>query len=127
MQPHQQRVVDEKAALDVLLTALGKFIGSDEYAALDSEERRRLRLQCDLMGEYSAVLGQRIAAFPPDVPIMVTAFMVDAQGGRELWFCRGEGKCTQGADNKQKCPDCFQPREDETLAQVADRIAKGDA
>lgn len=63
-QPHQQRVVDEKTELDTKATALSKFIGeSTIFPALDAAEQERLKEQCELMWEYSEVLGARIAAF----------------------------------------------------------------
>jgi hypothetical protein len=64
LQPHQQRVVDEKTELDKKARALSQFIGhSDIFAALDSAEQERLREQNDVMWLYSEILGARIAAF----------------------------------------------------------------
>ena len=64
MQDFQQRVVDEKAALDEKYNKLTPFIGSsDVFATLPADEQERLTRQHRLMGEYSAVLGERIAAF----------------------------------------------------------------
>ncbi|MCC6752083.1 MAG: hypothetical protein IT371_30815 [Deltaproteobacteria bacterium] len=64
MDPHQQRVVYEKADLDGKLGRLKEFINnSHQYAALDAAEQGRLRRQCAIMADYSAVLGERIAAF----------------------------------------------------------------
>ena len=64
LQPHQQRVVDEKAELDTKATALSKFIGeSTIFPALDAAEQDRLKEQCELMWQYSEILGARIAAF----------------------------------------------------------------
>ena len=64
MQPHQQRVVDEKAELDKKATALSQFIGhSDIFTKLDAAEQERLREQNDVMWQYSEILGKRIAAF----------------------------------------------------------------
>jgi hypothetical protein len=63
-QPHQQRVVDEKTELDTKATALSKFIGeSTIFPALDAAEQERLKEQCELMWQYSEILGARIAAF----------------------------------------------------------------
>lgn len=65
MQPHQQRVVDEKTELDTKANALSQFIGcSPIFATLDAAEQERLRLQNDVMWQYSEILGARIAAFP---------------------------------------------------------------
>jgi hypothetical protein len=58
----------------------------------------------------------------------------DAPDGFALYFCRGAGKCTRTEAEKKKlsrknraCPDCVRGREEETLEQLAERIAKGDA
>lgn len=65
MQPHQQRVVDEKAELDKKAYALSQFIGANEiFLKLDPAEQDRLREQCEVMWQYSEILGARIAAFP---------------------------------------------------------------
>jgi len=64
LQPHQQRVVDEKTELDTKLQALGKFIADNPiYAGLSVDERQRLRRQYDAMTQYSGILGERIRAF----------------------------------------------------------------
>lgn len=62
--PHQQRVVDEKLALDEKATALSTFIGTNPvFDTLDSAEQERLKEQNDVMWKYSEILGARIAAF----------------------------------------------------------------
>ena len=63
--PHQQRVVDEKRELDEKLQKLTAFINSESFATIvqDAEERGRLVCQEEIMKDYSAVLGERIAAF----------------------------------------------------------------
>jgi hypothetical protein len=61
--PHQQRVVDEKVALDAKLYALKSFTVSDLFFSLDIEERGRLTKQAEVMGEYSEILQARISAF----------------------------------------------------------------
>lgn len=64
MRPHQQRVVDEKTELDTKANALSQFIGhSPIFETLDAAEQERLKVQNDLMWQYSEVLGARIAAF----------------------------------------------------------------
>ena len=63
MQPHQQRVVDEKAELDEKLTKLDAFGRTLLFASLPPDEQGRLNRQHSLMEQYSAVLGERIAAF----------------------------------------------------------------
>lgn len=63
LQPHQQRVVDEKAELDYRLANLRAFLTGKARELVDASEFQRLKLQADIMGVYSEVLGQRIAAF----------------------------------------------------------------
>ena len=63
LQPHQQRVVDEKVELDAKLALLQKFWNAPMFETLPVEEKQRLLKQGGLMMGYSAVLGERIAAF----------------------------------------------------------------
>lgn len=63
LQPHQQRVVGEKAQLDDKLEKLTAFLSSPRYAALDSGEQHRLSIQINAMRTYSRILGERIKAF----------------------------------------------------------------
>ena len=64
LQPHQQRVVDEKTELDKKATALSNFIGeSPIFPTIDAAEQERLKEQCEVMWQYSEILGARIAAF----------------------------------------------------------------
>ncbi len=65
LQPHQQRVVDEKAELDERLTklrAFGSQIGGI-FDSLPTEEKQRLTEQEGHMAAYSDVLRRRIEAF----------------------------------------------------------------
>ena len=64
LQPHQQRVVDEKTELDEKLNKLHSFIQeSPIFATLSDAEQHRLRRQDLIMAEYSQILSERIAAF----------------------------------------------------------------
>lgn len=64
MKPYQQRVIDEKNALDEKAQKLSEFIGSNPlFGKLDPKEQERMKVQNDLMWQYSEVLGDRIAAF----------------------------------------------------------------
>jgi len=63
MLPFQQRVVDEKTALDDKLAKLNHFFHGEQFAKLDAAEQDRLRRQSTFMGSYSAVLAERIGAF----------------------------------------------------------------
>jgi hypothetical protein len=61
---YQQRVLDEKAELDKKANKLSDFIGmSPLFESLDPAEQERLKVQNDIMWQYSEVLGARIAAF----------------------------------------------------------------
>lgn len=61
MKPYQQRVVEEKKELDVKAKALSDFIGlNDEFETINPEEQERLKEQCEIMWQYSEVLGARI-------------------------------------------------------------------
>ncbi len=62
--PHQQRVIDEKAARDGEISRLEAFINTGSiFATLPADEQARLRRQLDVMRELSVILGERIAAF----------------------------------------------------------------
>ena len=64
MQPHQQRVVDEKQELDEKIGKLMPFLMTSIFENLDEAEQERMIRQLHLMSGYSEVLGERIAAFP---------------------------------------------------------------
>ncbi len=62
--PHQFRVIAEKEELDKKAKALSEFIGNNPtFETLDPAEQERLKIQNDIMWQYSEVLGERIAAF----------------------------------------------------------------
>jgi uncharacterized protein len=64
LQPHQQRVVDEKRDLDEKIVALTAFIyGNDLHAAIEVFEQDLLDQQLEIMQGYSATLAARIAIF----------------------------------------------------------------
>ncbi|MBK1780593.1 hypothetical protein JHL22_05125 [Advenella sp. WQ 585] len=63
MQPHQQRVVEEKSELDERRTKLGEFKNTDLFASLPWQEQERLNTQAHIMTMYSAILGERITQF----------------------------------------------------------------
>jgi hypothetical protein len=64
MQEHQQRVVKEKQELDEKATKLSDFIGNNPiFDSIDADEQERLKEQCEIMWQYSEILGKRIAAF----------------------------------------------------------------
>jgi hypothetical protein len=63
MQPHQQRVVDEKAELSDKLEKLLKFFDGSIYSSLPPEEQSRLSRQSLIMQLYEQVLEERIGNF----------------------------------------------------------------
>lgn len=63
MEPHQQRVVDEKAELSDKLDKLETFVGGAVYASLPAPEQTRLSRQILIMQLYEQVLSERISAF----------------------------------------------------------------
>jgi len=63
LQPYQQRVLEEQKDLDAKIEKLSQFLEKGPTHTIKSEELNRLRLQYQAMCLYSAILGQRIAAF----------------------------------------------------------------
>lgn len=63
MQPHQQRVVDEKAELDDKISKLTVFTGGDIFKSIHQEDQDLLIDQLSLMAKYSQVLEKRISRF----------------------------------------------------------------
>ena len=64
MEAYQQRVVEEKEALDEKIKKLDVFVGTERFCALPIAEQVRMTAQLEVMREYSQILGERIAAFP---------------------------------------------------------------
>jgi hypothetical protein len=65
MKDYQKRVIEEKRELDEKAKKLSNFIGySPLFNDIDSDEQERLKEQCEIMWEYSEILGKRISAFP---------------------------------------------------------------
>jgi len=63
MQPHQERVVKEKAELDEKLSKLRLFFTSPTFSTVNVEEQDRLKRQEEAMHTYSEILGERINGF----------------------------------------------------------------
>lgn len=63
MNDWQQRVIDEKAALDEKASKLFAFFATDAFHALPFAEHRDLALQWEYMSLYSDTLKRRIARF----------------------------------------------------------------
>jgi hypothetical protein len=60
MQPHQERVIVEREALEDKREKLAIFIRSSVYASLPDVEKAALSRQFAAMGEYSQALQDRI-------------------------------------------------------------------
>lgn len=64
MLAYQERVIKEKRELDEKAFKLSAFIGNNPlFDTIDTEEQERMKEQCEIMWEYSEILGKRIAAF----------------------------------------------------------------
>ena len=63
LEPHQIRVVGEKAELDYKRAKLIAFITSPAFQEVETAEKNRLTRQLTFMDDYSAVLGERIVGF----------------------------------------------------------------
>lgn len=63
MQPHEARVIAEKAELDARLDKLRAFLETDRAAMLDEYDRNLLENQVQWMAGYSAILAARIDRF----------------------------------------------------------------
>lgn len=64
MLPYQKRVIQEKDELDRKAASLSNFIGTSlVFEELQPEEQELLKEQCEIMWEYSEVLGKRINLF----------------------------------------------------------------
>ena len=63
MQPHEQRVLDEKKELDEKRIKLAALIGGEMFSSLPLEEQARLHHQSSVMQTYSDILGERITHF----------------------------------------------------------------
>lgn len=63
MEGYQQRLSDEKKALDKKIYSLTNFFSGPVFEKLPIDEKRRLRRQRLIMELYSDVLDERISAF----------------------------------------------------------------
>lgn len=60
IQPHQQRVLDEKQELDTRIEKLSSFLHSENIHKASGEEQELLHKQLDVMIDLQQVLQQRI-------------------------------------------------------------------
>jgi len=63
MEPHQERVITEKAELSEKVSKLETFLDGAVYASLPAGEQMRLSRQYLIMQLYEQVLSERIGAF----------------------------------------------------------------
>jgi hypothetical protein len=63
LEPHQERVVDEKAQCDERLWKLTAFVNGTKWNTVDPMEQRRLMAQMRVMTQLSMILAERIANF----------------------------------------------------------------
>ena len=63
LQPHQQRVVDERTELDIKREKLTAFYSTAVFHGLPEIEQSRLLRQGVAMRTYSEILGERIEAW----------------------------------------------------------------
>lgn len=60
---YQQRVIDEKTALDIKIRDLSNFRCTDDYLELTDYMKGLLGKQLDIMEQYSRILQDRIDDF----------------------------------------------------------------
>lgn len=68
LQPHQQRVVEERDQLQERTVKLRAFFATETFGSLEKEERDDLVRQSAIMGQYLAVLGRRVERFTKKEP-----------------------------------------------------------
>lgn len=61
--PHEQRVVDELAALTDKITKLRMFIQGEKFETVSAADRDLLQMQFGVMTRYAEILKQRVALF----------------------------------------------------------------
>jgi len=66
LKPFQERVVDEKATIDVERIKLDVFLNSPHAQELPVDELALLVRQKSVMAEYSDILAERIGNFTGD-------------------------------------------------------------
>lgn len=63
-QPHIERVVKEKEALDALRAKLEGFLSGEIFSQLAADDQALLKVQASVMQQYSEILAKRLARFP---------------------------------------------------------------
>ena len=67
MQAYQQRIIDEKAKLDLRIRQLSQLIRSPRFLSEPVDEQTRIKKQYGIMVQYSAILKLRIFHFTDGV------------------------------------------------------------
>lgn len=67
MSTYKERLLEEKAQLDVRRTKLEEFLVTDAFQGIPTEQQRLLNVQAPIMLAYSQVLTERIALIPEEV------------------------------------------------------------
>ena len=63
LQPHQQRVVEEREELLLKYNKLQNFINSEKFLELDEDNKKLLKYQLSTMSQYLRILDLRIYKF----------------------------------------------------------------
>ena len=63
LQPHQQRVIEERDQLKDRHTKLRNFLVADTFKGLSRDEKDDMIRQSSIMGHYLMLLERRIARF----------------------------------------------------------------
>lgn len=63
LQPHQQRVVEEREELLLKYNKLQNFINSEKFSELDEDDKKLLKYQLYTMSQYLRILDLRIYKF----------------------------------------------------------------
>jgi hypothetical protein len=63
LKPHEYRVIDEKDDLDSKLYKLESFFSTKTFSYINQDDQRLLKMQAQIMREYSNILQERIDNF----------------------------------------------------------------
>jgi hypothetical protein len=63
LEPHEYRVIYEKDELDIKLEKLESFFSTATFKKLNQDDQRLLKMQAQIMREYSNILQERIDNF----------------------------------------------------------------
>jgi hypothetical protein len=63
LKPHEHCVINEKDELDIKLEKLESFFSTATFKKLNKDDQRLLKMQAQIMREYSNILQERIDNF----------------------------------------------------------------